>query len=79
MWGADGRSNVGYGLWQLAYASKEGLDLQAYADARASMQSQRTDGKPLVIRAAELWVPPRWSKPRWKSSRLIAWPTARAT
>lgn len=59
VWGADGRSNVGYGLWQLAYASKEGLDLQAYADARAAMQSQKADnGKPLVIRAAELWVPP---------------------
>ena len=41
VWGADGRSNVGYGLWQLAYASKQALDLQAYADARASMQSQR--------------------------------------
>ena len=59
VWGADGRSNVGYGLWQLAYASKQALDLQAYADARASMQSQKADnGKPLVIRAAELWVPP---------------------
>ena len=55
VWGADGRSNVGYGLWQLAYASKQALDLQAYADARASMQSQKADnGKPLVIRAAEL-------------------------
>ena len=50
---------MGYGLWQLAYASKQALDLQAYADARASMQSQKADnGKPLVIRAAELWVPP---------------------
>ena len=24
VWGADGRSNVGYGLWQLAYASRKG-------------------------------------------------------
>jgi phage major head subunit gpT-like protein len=59
VWGADGRGNAGLGLWQLAYASKEALDVQSYADARASHQSLRGDnGKPLVIRSAELWVPP---------------------
>lgn len=59
VWGADGRSNVGYGLWQLAYASKEDLTVQSFADARAAHQSFKTDnGKPLVIRSAELWVPP---------------------
>ena len=52
------RSNVAMacGNWLRFQASS---DLQAYADARASMQSQKADnGKPLVIRAAELWVPP---------------------
>jgi len=59
VWGADGRGNVGYGLWQLAYASRQPLDIQAYADARAAHQSFLGDnGKPLVIRSAELWVPP---------------------
>jgi Mu-like prophage major head subunit gpT len=59
VWGADGRGNAGYGLWQQAFASKEGLDVQSYADARAAHQSFVGDnGKPLVIRSAELWVPP---------------------
>ena len=59
VWGADGRGNAGLGLWQLAYASKETLDVSSYADARAAHQSFKGDnGKPLVIRSAELWVPP---------------------
>lgn len=59
VWGADGRGNAGLGLWQLAYASKQTLDVNSYADARASHQSLRGDnGKPLAIRSAELWVPP---------------------
>lgn len=59
VWGADGRGNVGFGLWQLAYASKQTLDVNSYADARAEHQSIVGDnGKPLVIRSAELWVPP---------------------
>lgn len=59
VWGADGRGNVGYGLWQLAYASKQTLDVNAYADARAEHQSIKGDnGQPLVIRSSELWVPP---------------------
>ena len=58
-WGADGRGNVGYGLWQLAYASKETLNVANYGAARAAHQSIVGDnGKPLVIRSAELWVPP---------------------
>lgn len=59
VWGADGRGNVGYGLWQLGYASKQTLNVASYADARAAHQSFVGDnGKPLVIRSAELWVPP---------------------
>lgn len=59
IWGADGRSNVGFGLWQLAHASKNPLDKQAYADMRSAMQSLKGDnGKPLNVRPTELWVPP---------------------
>lgn len=59
-WGADGRGNAGFGFWQMAYASKETLDIEAYADARAAHQSFVGDnGKPLGIRSAELWVPPQ--------------------
>lgn len=59
VWGADGRGNAGYGLWQLAYASKNTLDITNYAAARAAHQSFVGDnGQPLVIRSAELWVPP---------------------
>ena len=59
VWGADGRGNVGFGLWQLAYASKQALDISSFADARAAHQSIVGDnGKPLVINSAELWVPP---------------------
>jgi phage major head subunit gpT-like protein len=59
VWGADGRGNVGFGLWQLAMASKEDLTVDAYSDARAQHQSFKADnGQPLVIRSTELWVPP---------------------
>lgn len=58
-YGVDGRLNVGYGLWQMAYASKEPLDTTAYAAARAEMQSVKTDaGKPMAVRASLLVVPP---------------------
>lgn len=59
VWGADARVNVGFGLWQLAYASKQTLDATNYAAARAAMQSFKSDaGKPLVIRPTTLLVPP---------------------
>lgn len=63
VWGADGRGNVGYGLWQLAFASKEDLTPASYADARAQQQSMVGDnGKPLLIRSQELWVPPAYEQ-----------------
>lgn len=62
-WGVDGRGNVGYGYWQMAYASKEALDVNSYSDARAAHQSFVGDnGKPLGIRSVELWVPPTLEK-----------------
>jgi phage major head subunit gpT-like protein len=58
-YGADGRLNTGFGMWQFAYASKNPLDTQAYAAARAEMGSFKTDaGKPLAIRPQVLLVPP---------------------
>jgi phage major head subunit gpT-like protein len=59
-YGADGRSNVGFGMWQFAYASKQPLDSTSYAAARADMQSVKSDaGKPLNVRASLLVVPPQ--------------------
>lgn len=59
VWGADGRGNVGLGLWQLAFASREPLTVDSYSDARSQHQSFVGDnGQPLVIRSQELWVPP---------------------
>lgn len=59
VWGADGRGNVGLGLWQLAFASREALTVDSYSDARSQHQSFVGDnGQPLVIRSQELWVPP---------------------
>lgn len=58
-YGVDARGNVGYGLWQLAYASKQTLDAAAYGAARAAMGSFKGDsGKPLGVRASLLVVPP---------------------
>jgi len=59
IYGVDARLNAGYGLWQLAYASKESLDASAFNDAYAAMQSMTGDrGKKLGIRPTLLVVPP---------------------
>ncbi|WP_312466997.1 Mu-like prophage major head subunit gpT family protein [Stutzerimonas nitrititolerans] len=59
IYGVDARLNAGYGLWQLAYASKETLDASAFNDAFAAMQSMEGDrGKKLGIRPKLLVVPP---------------------
>jgi len=60
IYGADGRCNVGYSLWQLAYASKEDLDANSFNDAYAAMQSFKGDhGRPLGIRPKLLIVGPQ--------------------
>ncbi|RPE81841.1 Mu-like prophage major head subunit gpT family protein [Vulcaniibacterium tengchongense] len=57
--GVDARNNVGFGFWQLAYASNQPLTAEHYADARAAMQSSKADGgRPLNIRPNLLLVPP---------------------
>lgn len=58
-YGVDCRVNAGFGLWQLAFASKAALDETNYAAARAAMMSLKGDnGKPLNIRPGLLVVPP---------------------
>lgn len=58
-YGVDCRVNAGYGLWQLAYASKQTLNSTNYAAARAAMQSMVGDnGNPLNIMPNLLVVPP---------------------
>jgi phage major head subunit gpT-like protein len=59
IYGVDARLNVGYGLWQLAYGSKQDLDATNFNAALAAMQSMTGDnGKPLGIRPSLLVVPP---------------------
>ncbi|QIB34753.1 Mu-like prophage major head subunit gpT family protein [Ancylobacter pratisalsi] len=59
LYGTDGRCNVGFGFWQLAYGSKQTLDAAAYAAARAAMGSVKGDyGRPLGVKPNLLVVPP---------------------
>lgn len=57
-YGVRGRCNVGFGLWQLAYASKQALTPDNFETARAAMAKLRGDnGKLLGVRATHLLVP----------------------
>lgn len=59
IYGVDARLNAGYGLWQLAHASREALTPESFNDAFASMQTRTGDrGKKLGIRPKLLVVPP---------------------
>ena len=59
VYGADARLNVGYGLWQLAYGSKQTLDAAGFGAAFAAMSSLKGDNaKPLGVRPTLLVVPP---------------------
>lgn len=58
-YGVDYRGAVGYGLWQMAYGSKDTLNHTNYAAARAAMMGFTNDeGVPLGIRPNLLVVPP---------------------
>lgn len=64
VYGTSGRSNVGFGLWQLAYASKAELSAANYESARAAMMGQKGDnGKTLGITPTHLVVPPSLEGP----------------
>ena len=59
LFGARARRNVGFGLWQVAYASREALNATNYAAARAAMMDFRTTGgRKLGIMPNLLVVPP---------------------
>ncbi|PTS85489.1 hypothetical protein DBR00_06850 [Pseudomonas sp. HMWF032] len=58
IYGTDARLNVGYGLWQLAYASKQELTADNFNAAFAAMQGMSGDkGKKLGIKPTMLVVP----------------------
>lgn len=58
-YGVDARLNVGFGLWQLAYGSKQTLDAASLNAAIAGMQGMKGDnGRPLGLRPKLLVVPP---------------------
>lgn len=62
-YGVDARVNVGYGIPQLAYASKQTLDSTNYSAARAAMGTMKGDnGKVLNISGNLLVVPPTLEK-----------------
>ena len=42
-YGVDDRKNVGFGLWQIAYGSKDTLNAANYAAARAAMMAFKND------------------------------------
>ena len=42
-YGVDDRKNVGFGLWQIAYGSKDTLNATNYAAARAAMMAFKND------------------------------------
>lgn len=50
LYGVDMRCNVGFGLWQLVYASKDTLNVTNYANARAAIMSMKGEnGRPLNL------------------------------
>lgn len=58
VYGIRGRANAGYGLWQLAYASKAPLTLENYELARATMRGLRGDEATLMgVKPTTLVVP----------------------
>ncbi|MGH6915618.1 MAG: Mu-like prophage major head subunit gpT family protein, partial [Geminicoccales bacterium] len=59
LYGVRGRANAGFGLWQLAFASKATLDAANYEAARVAMMSLKGDeGRPLGVMPDTLVVPP---------------------
>lgn len=60
LYGVDNRCNVGFGLWQLAYASKQPVTDANISAAYAAMEAQKTDeGRPMGVRATHLFCDPR--------------------
>lgn len=58
LYGTDARFNVGFGLWQLCWGSKQPLTPANYEIARAALTTMRGDyGRPLGIKPNILLVP----------------------
>lgn len=58
-YGVDTRVAAAYGLWQLAYGSKQTLDATSFNAAYAAMSEMKGDnGRPLGVRPKLLIVPP---------------------
>lgn len=54
-YGVDDRKNVGFGLWQMAYGSKDTLSAANYAAARAAMMAYKNEeGAPLGIKPTHI-------------------------
>jgi phage major head subunit gpT-like protein len=59
LYGSDARANVGFGFPQMAWGSKQTLNAQYYAAARAGIQGMKGDyGRPLGLVPDLLVVPP---------------------
>ncbi|MFN7003757.1 MAG: Mu-like prophage major head subunit gpT family protein [Roseinatronobacter sp.] len=59
LYGTDARHNVGYGFWQMAFASQATLNAENYAAARAAIMSMTGDyGRPLGLMPDLLVVAP---------------------
>jgi phage major head subunit gpT-like protein len=59
IYGVDARCNVGFGLWQLAYGSKQTLDATSYEAARKALANMVGDhGRKLNVTPTLLVVPP---------------------
>ncbi len=59
IYGVDGRSGTGYGLWQLAYMSKQTLDATNVKAALTAMANYKgNNGEPLDIQADTILVGP---------------------
>jgi phage major head subunit gpT-like protein len=59
LYGLRARVNVGFGLWQLAFASKGTLNSANYASARSAMAALKSDeGRPLGVVPNKLVVGP---------------------
>lgn len=59
LYGADRRDNAGFGLWQLAYASKQTLSAANYKAARSAMMAYKDDeARPLGVTPSLMVVPP---------------------
>ncbi|MEQ1712236.1 MAG: Mu-like prophage major head subunit gpT family protein [Hyphomicrobium sp.] len=59
VYGTEGRCNVGFGFWQMAFGSKQPLNKAAFRAARTAMMKQKGDyGRPLGITPTLLVVGP---------------------